>query len=299
MEAPWTSTNANEEDGRLKRIVKNAVPEAALLSDVGSEISYQLPLGAASRFAPMFEALDDEVDHGQISSYGVSLTTLDEVFLLVARGETKEKAALASSMRQSGTEAATQLQESKSVRSRMDLEVEGLFLRHVGALFLKRAAFFKRDKKAWCFTTILPSLFVLIGFVLFTAIAPSRNLDPILLSLEEYNPGVKVERNPIVFNSPGEFTCQPGQCAYSGHIEEATTGEEYFFCGYNAKVELERTCSITISDEVMGWVVEDGARAVVADVTTISEVRGVEVCYLVAVRVRIAHSSFPSFAGFC
>jgi ATP-binding cassette, subfamily A (ABC1), member 3 len=60
----------------LNKIVKNAVPEAALLNDVGSEIRYQLPIGASSSFVAMFEQLDREVDSGSITSYGISITTL-------------------------------------------------------------------------------------------------------------------------------------------------------------------------------------------------------------------------------
>lgn len=149
----------------LMNIVENNVPEASLLTNVGSELTYQLPMGASSQFGPMFKALDEEIEHGRgIVSYGVSITTLDEVFLLVARGEgTGEKKEFASSKHMDGVALADE--GTKSARSRMDLENEGLFVRHIGALLKKRAAFFRRDKKAWCCTTLLPSLFVFVGFL--------------------------------------------------------------------------------------------------------------------------------------
>ena len=199
-----TSPEDNSEN--LENIVKSAVPEANLLSNVGSEMSYQLPMGAASQFGPMFEALDSEMDNGTVSSYGVSITTLDEVFLLVARGDSADKKEFASSKRASG--AGFVEDADKSARSRMDLEKEGLFTRHVGALFKKRAAFFRRDKKAWVCTTFLPSLFVLIGFIVFTFAAPERDLDAVALDLNDYNIKASDPRNPIAFNSPGiPFRC--------------------------------------------------------------------------------------------
>lgn len=136
-------------DESLKEIVTGAVKEASLLTNVGTEMSFQLPIAGASKFGPMFDGLDEKVEEKVISSYGVSLTTLEEVFLLVARGDSAEHTALASSKRVEGVEGIA-VDADKSVRSRMDLEKEGLFFRHLGALFKKRAAFFRRDKKAWC-----------------------------------------------------------------------------------------------------------------------------------------------------
>jgi ATP-binding cassette subfamily A (ABC1) protein 3 len=242
-------------DDRLKRIVTDNVHEASLLSNVGSEMSYQLPMGAASKFTPMFEGLDEEIDKGIISSYGVSITTLDEVFLLVARGESTEKAELASS-RQIGSNGATPLaaDADKSQRSRMDLENDRLFTTHVKALFRKRAANFRRDKKAWVCTTIVPCLFVLIGLIILTFAPVDRDLPPIELTLDDYNVDFTgMPRNPIVFNNPqSSFTCQPGSCAYSFPVSTiADTDETYFFCGYQARLEDETTnCSITESDQV-------------------------------------------------
>eukprot|EP00584_Thalassiosira_punctigera_P019773 CAMPEP_0172566542 /NCGR_PEP_ID=MMETSP1067-20121228/112247_1 /TAXON_ID=265564 ORGANISM="Thalassiosira punctigera, Strain Tpunct2005C2" /NCGR_SAMPLE_ID=MMETSP1067 /ASSEMBLY_ACC=CAM_ASM_000444 /LENGTH=144 /DNA_ID=CAMNT_0013357685 /DNA_START=17 /DNA_END=448 /DNA_ORIENTATION=- len=70
----------------LEGIVKGAVPSATLSSrrGVGTEISFQLPLGESAHFIEMFEKLDDQTRENRIKSYGVSVTTLDEVFLAVA-----------------------------------------------------------------------------------------------------------------------------------------------------------------------------------------------------------------------
>lgn len=56
--------------------VKDTISDAKLLSDVGTEMKVQLPLGASSKFSSMFEVLDKAVDDGDIVSYGVSMTTL-------------------------------------------------------------------------------------------------------------------------------------------------------------------------------------------------------------------------------
>ena len=136
-------------DRKLEKIVKGSVSEAKLLTNVGTEMTYQLPLGSSAEFIPMFDQLDEQVSKESIITYGVSITTMDAVFLLVARGETQDKPLLKSAQRTSDAAVAYKDEMEKSARSKMDLETEGLFVRHVGALFRKRAMNFKRDKKAW------------------------------------------------------------------------------------------------------------------------------------------------------
>jgi hypothetical protein len=84
----------------------------------------------------MFGQLDREIDKENIATYGVSITTLDKAFLLVARGETGEKVQLKSSRAGGGNFLG---ETDKSLRSRMILDNKGLFTRHVGSHFRKRA----------------------------------------------------------------------------------------------------------------------------------------------------------------
>lgn len=161
------------------------------------------------------------------SSCALSITTLEEVFLLVARGEDVNlKNELASSRRLSGNLPAMPSnvfdtngtdKMSTSIRSGMNLEENNLFGRHMGALLRKRAANFRRDKCSWCCTTVLPSIFVLFGFVIFKFASPDRNFEALPLNLNAYNPDVtEPPKNPIAVNSPDNpFTCQPGICGYT------------------------------------------------------------------------------------
>jgi ATP-binding cassette, subfamily A (ABC1), member 3 len=239
-------------DDVLKEIVKQAVPEASLLSNVRSELSYQLPIGAASRFPKMFERLDQQVKKKHIITYGVSITTLDEVFQLVARGghKQKEKEHFPSSMHLDNTALGSDTDsQTISLRSRMNLNNENLFFAHVGTLFHKRAAIFRRDKKAWLCTTILPSIFVLVGLIFFTYAAPDRNLDKISLNFDSYNPTINTEpSDPLMYNKAGNpFSCQPGSCIYP--MFDDVSKEVTSFCG--AGSNSSASCSITSSDTIM------------------------------------------------
>lgn len=289
-------------DAVLTEIVKGAVADSSLLSNVGSEMSFQLPMGATSQFAPMFEGLDKQLDIGGIVSYGVSITTLDEVFLLVARdGEMEQSAPKKSADRLSESEAekVNKVVKASNTQSRMDLEQDGLFFRHLGALFKKRAAFFKRDKKAWVCTTVLPSLFVCLGFFVFKFFAPNRDLDPITLSLKDYNPDIPEPRNPVMFTGGGTdstFQCQVGLCAYQvPYVLDDPLNELYFFCGLKARI-LDRAyaCSLSESEAIANMMANSEILPFPAeDVSTVNGVscvfgfiRCVEYCVLT---IRLSH----------
>lgn len=271
-----SETDSEDTNEMLKGIVKDAVPEATLLSNVGSELSYQLPIGAASQFSSMFSGLDGQIEKGTVSTYGVSITTLDEVFLMVARGEdpgTSKKEAFASARKSDSVVAMTD--EDKSARSRMNLNEDNLFFTHLGALFRKRAANFRRDKKAWVCTSIVPSIFVFIGLLLFTFVSPNRDLEPLVLTLDEFNPDVTVSpKNPIAFNSPSSvYTCNPGSCVYQSSPIEGVSGTTYF-CGERS--DIEGNCSITESASVADWLLPDGT-PIGVEASEVSEVRQVAV----------------------
>ncbi|KAF0707348.1 hypothetical protein As57867_006607, partial [Aphanomyces stellatus] len=58
--------------------------DVKVLSNVGTEISFQLPLDCSHLFGKMFAELDSQLDSLGVLSYGISVTTLEEVFIKVA-----------------------------------------------------------------------------------------------------------------------------------------------------------------------------------------------------------------------
>jgi ATP-binding cassette, subfamily A (ABC1), member 3 len=291
------------QDRKLKRIVTDAVREASLLSSAGSELSFQLPLSSAKSFAPLFIELDQLVETGAISCYGVSVTTLNEVFHMVTKGDTFKPAVTKTSRHRRSSyssdighdtihsvdttlesdygEDETDTESLDRCNRSMELEAKGLFARHVVALLKKRGSYFRRDKKAWMCTTIVPSLFVLVGFVVFAFAVPNRDLPPLTLKLEDYNP--HFEFTPIAFNNPDNpFRCQPGACSHREPFNDIElTNETYVYCGYEGKLgasskgytPTSSACSVSDSVEVMSSI--SSASALVGDigVHNVTEVR--------------------------
>ncbi|ROL50265.1 ATP-binding cassette sub-family A member 1 [Anabarilius grahami] len=70
----------------ISSLILKHVPDARMVEDLGHEITYVLPYESAKdgAFVELFHDLDDRLADLGISSYGVSDTTLEEIFLKVA-----------------------------------------------------------------------------------------------------------------------------------------------------------------------------------------------------------------------
>jgi len=75
----------------IQSLVKSFVKEACVLSDVGSELAIQLPLSTSSQFENLFKTFDNQRKELSIDTYGISVTTLEEVFIKVAEGKEFDK----------------------------------------------------------------------------------------------------------------------------------------------------------------------------------------------------------------
>uniref|UniRef100_A0A4W5NQN0 P-type phospholipid transporter n=1 Tax=Hucho hucho TaxID=62062 RepID=A0A4W5NQN0_9TELE len=74
------------EAATIGNLIFKHVPAARMVEDLGHELTYILPYGAAKdgAFVELFKDMDDRLPDLGISSYGVSDTTLEEIFLKVA-----------------------------------------------------------------------------------------------------------------------------------------------------------------------------------------------------------------------
>ncbi|CAH1111719.1 unnamed protein product [Psylliodes chrysocephalus] len=79
----------------INKLVTTHVPKAEKARRHGRELSFILPHNAVSNFASLFSAIEQEINNKSsklgISSYGVSMTTLEEVFLHLERDEEAEE----------------------------------------------------------------------------------------------------------------------------------------------------------------------------------------------------------------
>lgn len=76
-----------QDSSSVEKFIKSRIPEAVKLQEVSTEITYQLPQHTSSKFKDFFDALDRELERLGLNSYGVGITTLEEVFLSIGHGE--------------------------------------------------------------------------------------------------------------------------------------------------------------------------------------------------------------------
>ncbi len=69
----------------LQAYIKDHVPSAAALTNVGTELSLSLPLASSSRFPELFRHLEEQGGALGVRSFGLSVTTLEEVFIRIGK----------------------------------------------------------------------------------------------------------------------------------------------------------------------------------------------------------------------
>lgn len=136
-------------------VVRRSIPEAKLLSAMGQESTFQVPFQSSASFPKVFKQFDQ-----QAIGYGVSVTTLEEVFVKVAL-EGDGNWAEAESARMQTRDA----QESESVESGYSKDVVryATFGEQFAALFRKRAMYATRDRRSVCCNTLIPILLLVMG----------------------------------------------------------------------------------------------------------------------------------------
>ena len=66
---------------RVQQIITKHVPNAKLESNISAELSFVLPNESSSMFEQLFSSLETNKTDLGISSFGASVTTMEEVFL--------------------------------------------------------------------------------------------------------------------------------------------------------------------------------------------------------------------------
>ena len=71
---------------QVDKFIMERIDNVKKMQEVSSEISYQLPTSSSKQFKQFFSDFDENLDNLGIRSYGVGITTLEEVFLKIGHG---------------------------------------------------------------------------------------------------------------------------------------------------------------------------------------------------------------------
>jgi len=178
----------------IKTLIQKHVPESNVLSDVSAEFALQLPLEATSKFQPLFDELDANMTKLGISSYGVSVTTLEEVFLNVAKIAAPEKHYKKKD--ETNLSIADDLDDYNIEQDRIKGSFN-IFRTHFIALVKKRIQYTKRDKRGLICELILPILMV-IGGILIANSAVGSDVKALVLNDSLYDYRFQMDYNSII-----------------------------------------------------------------------------------------------------
>ncbi|OXB70511.1 UNVERIFIED_CONTAM: hypothetical protein H355_016817, partial [Colinus virginianus] len=159
---------------QLSALLQQHVPGSRLVEDIGREVLFMLPYSGArdGAFGELFRELDARLGELGISGYGISDTTLEEIFLKVAEDS-----------RVDGGRAAEEPQETDLLHGAADgsrcLQGWALTRQQLRALFTKRLLHARRSTRGFFAQIVLPAVFVCIA-LLFSLIVPPIGRYPAL-----------------------------------------------------------------------------------------------------------------------
>uniref|UniRef100_A0A8C3RBS5 P-type phospholipid transporter n=1 Tax=Cyanoderma ruficeps TaxID=181631 RepID=A0A8C3RBS5_9PASS len=210
----------------ISNLITKHVPEARLVEDIGHELTYVLPYKAAKEgaFVELFHEIDDRLSDLGISSYGISETTLEEIFLKVA----DDSGSISEFLNEGHFFLLTESRET-DLLSGMDgkgsYQMKGwkLTQQQFMALLWKRMLIAKRSRKGFFAQIVLPAVFVCIA-LMFSLIVPPFGKYPSL----ELQPWMYDEQYTFISNDapedagthklldalldkPGDTPCTAGQ----------------------------------------------------------------------------------------
>uniref|UniRef100_A0A8C7FF51 P-type phospholipid transporter n=1 Tax=Oncorhynchus kisutch TaxID=8019 RepID=A0A8C7FF51_ONCKI len=219
----------------ISNVIFKHVPAARLVEDLGHELTYVLPYKAAKggAFVELFHEIDDRLSDLGISSYGISDTTLEEIFLKVAEDSGVDVAELPNSdgtiparrhrrhafgdhqscLKPFNEDDAFDFNDSEGDPESRETDwlggsdgkgsyqVKGwrLIRQQFVALIWKRFLYARRSRKGFFAQIVLPAVFVCIALV-FSLIVPPFGKYPSL----ELEPGMYEEQFTFISNDAPE-----------------------------------------------------------------------------------------------
>eukprot|EP00299_Pterocystis_sp_00344_P020338 c9979_g1_i1.p1 GENE.c9979_g1_i1~~c9979_g1_i1.p1 ORF type:complete len:1406 (+),score=313.41 c9979_g1_i1:2-4219(+) len=173
-------------DEKLNSTIMKHVPGAKLLSDVGTELTFQLPVAESGKFASLFSKFDERGDHYGVQEYGVSITTMEEIFIRVARGAADEHET---------AEVAHNVLERRTSNERNGVTEKltpATPIQQMRAVYTKRALVSFRDCKSVSCSLIVPILLVILGLCLVKFAFQNQDQPEKELTVQAYGQDVKL-----------------------------------------------------------------------------------------------------------
>ena len=186
------SKKSREDAPQIDKFVLGGIAGAKKLGEVSSEMTFQLPNESSSQFKDFFTALDNSLDALGIRSYGVGITTLEEVFLKIAEHPEDIEPNLLDNSNKLLEESA--VMEDYSIAEQREQGSFNTFMLSLKSLLKKKWLVQVRDPRTLIIEMLFPIIFIFLGLFLAT-IKPIREGVPRVMS-----PQLFPEPSNLVYN---------------------------------------------------------------------------------------------------
>ncbi|XP_051871428.1 ATP-binding cassette sub-family A member 13-like [Pristis pectinata] len=168
-------------------LVKEHIPQASLKENAFGELTYIIPTAEdKTAFENLLHALDENMENLYLSSYSISDTTLEEVFMKLLQNE--ERSAHYHSQDRESLKSESISTENDNEALAEDTRVTGIRLsfKQMAALIIKRFHHTRRDWKGAIANLLLPVLFVILAMALFSVKPISSGYPSLRMSPDMY-----------------------------------------------------------------------------------------------------------------
>uniref|UniRef100_A0A182NHT5 ABC transporter domain-containing protein n=1 Tax=Anopheles dirus TaxID=7168 RepID=A0A182NHT5_9DIPT len=174
----------------LTELLRRYVPDVTIESDIGTELSLRLHERHRAMFQPALEELERCGERCGISSYGIAMSTLEEVFMRLGSDEDHSAGNGAAGWggKQHLAKGANAPPPPITITETYELETGAQLLRsQIRAMFFKKYLSFVRSWKISSLQILLPMMFVLLVIAIVRFFPNNVVLPPLAITLGSYD----------------------------------------------------------------------------------------------------------------
>ncbi|XP_052824141.1 phospholipid-transporting ATPase ABCA3 [Octopus bimaculoides] len=219
----------------VTHLLKSFVPEATMESNVGAELSYLLPHESSCYFEKLFNTIQSKQANLGISNYGVSVTTMEEVFLKVSDNLNTQPVNDSHTF-SNGSVYHTLETTFKPSRYK---KITGFFLslQQFRAMFVKKVIYTWRNKFLSISQILVPLVFTIIALIVVKTFPTQDDFPSLLLSPEKYG------KNTIPFSIL--LTATPEVAGITMSYQDKSLNKDINFVNINNSTKSKNSPNIT------------------------------------------------------
>lgn len=195
----------------VTNVLREYIPGIQVQEDIASELAYELTDEYVDRFQEMFVKLEEKQESLKLGSFGVSLTTLEEVFLKVGSDSDFAKPGNITSALKTTTDMQNghghgnhRSNDIEASNHEIVPSVSGLPLRmnQWTAMFKKRYYCWIRSWIMFFLQNLVPIVFIVVSVFVVRMMEDNFILPPLDISLARYDKTVTMIQMPPSFDDP-------------------------------------------------------------------------------------------------